>query len=758
MSFSKYLLIIVFALLQLSHVIGQIPVGTWRDHLPYIHGKTVAIANNRVYCATELALFYYDKGDASVNTLSKINKLSDLGIGYIAYSPSYDKLVIGYENGNVDILKDDIKYNFPDIKIKDIVADKNINHILIEGQYAYLSTGFGISVFDLDKNEFPSTYLYDAGITVNNTVIYNNNIYALTDNGVYKADLDNPILENPENWHKVDGLIYPNETYYSSTVFNNQLLLVNSINGTDTCIVNIFEGQLWDTIFTDKIGINTLSVTDDKLVVTHKVAVDVYNTNYDDVIRCDEAASSHAVIEGDDIWIARSWAGLINYKNDTYVKSISSNGPISEKVFKVFYNNGTMLVAPGGHAPTGENSYYTADVYVFDKDLWSALSSDADSRNKLNDLRDVVDFAAHQSSGHYVAATWRYGLFQVDNGKVTEVFNNDNTGNILGNTGGGLTYDNDGNLYVVSNNSERPFVVKTADNKWYNYKYHSGWATSCKKLINTDSNDKWAISSNGNGVFVWNDNLTHGYEPDDIYVKFDVKNEANAIISKRLNDIVQDIDGVIWVATDDGIAVYDNPEGALTDDGGFYARRPEIVVEGYLKSLLEGENVTSIAVDGSNRKWLGTEGGGLFLVSPDGTEQIMVWNVENSKLFSNNISSIDINHKTGEVFIGTDKGVQSYKSTATESSLDYSDIFAFPNPVKGDYDGLITIRGLMQGTDVKITDLSGHLVFATISNGGDAIWNGNDMSGDKVVSGIYLVLCTNVDGTQSEATKIMIIK
>jgi hypothetical protein len=168
--------------------------------------------------------------------------------------------------------------------------------------------------------------------------------------------------------------------------------------------------------------------------------------------------------------------------------------------------------------------------------------------------------------------------------------------------------------------------------------------------------------------------------------------------------------------------------------------------------------VTSIAVDGANRKWLGTAGGGLFLVSADGTKELLVWNTDNSKLLSNQITALEMNTQTGELFIGTDKGLQSFMGTATDANPDFSSIYAFPNPVKEGYNGTITIRGLMYQTNVKITDLAGYLVYETISNGGDAVWNGKDMSGEDVQNGIYLVLCTTADGEQAEATKILIVK
>lgn len=757
----KAIISIILNLLLAFQVTGQIPVGSWRDHLPYSNGKTIAIANSRVYCATDLALFYYDKTDNSISKLSKINTLSDLEVGYIAFNDELNKLIIGYVNGNVDIIENDKKYNYPDIKIKNIISDKTIHHILIHNDFAYLSTGFGIVVFNMKKDEFADSYIIGEGgsyMKINNTAIYNNYIYASTDDGVYKGDLDDPFLANFENWEKVNDLLNPNEKYYSSAVFNNKLLLVNSINDTDSCHVNTFDGHAWDTIFTDIKSIKTLSVTGSQLVMAHKESVNVYNTDYESIIKCNVTSANHAIIDDDNIWVARSWAGLKLYNKGIYVTTISPNGPPSKNVFKVYHNNGTMLVAPGGYS----DAYYPADVYSFTDNRWSSLRKDANNKDSLKTLLNIVDFASQQNGSQYIAATWGYGAIEVENDKITKIHTKNSTNGILGNYIGGVTYDKNGNLYIVSNYSETPFVVKTSDDKWYHYQYDPDWGdmvlNSSRKLINTYNNDKWTISTRGKGIFVWNDNLTPEYEADDIYKKFALRDDANKVIDNRLNDIVQDVEGVIWIATGNGIAVYDYPQYALIDDRDFYARRPQIVVDGYLKALLEGENVTSIAVDGANRKWLGTESGGLFLVSPDGTEQLMVFNVDNSKLFSNNITSVDINQKTGELFIGTDKGMQSYKSTSTESKNDYSDIFVFPNPVKGDYNGVITIRGLMYETNVKITDLSGHLVFETISNGGDAIWNGKDMTGNKVVSGIYLVLCTNTDGTQSEASKIMFIK
>ena len=758
----KTTLILAFSLLVTLLAHTQIPVGTWRDHLPYNNGKVVAITNDRIYCATDLAMFYYEKNDDAIYKMSKINKLSDLEVGYIAYNEDTKKLIIGYLNGNIDLLKGDTLYSYPDIKLKNVIADKSIYHIRMKDDLAYISTGFGIVVFNMTKNEFAETYIIGKGgsyLKINCTALYNNEIYALTDNGVFKGNLDDPFLSNFTNWTRVDSLLNPNEKYLASAVFNNSLYLVNSINSADSFHMNSFNGQLWDTLHTNMKRFKSIDVYNNKLTLVSNGFVDVYNTSFEKIINFNSYYANHGVYDKyENLWVANTSEGLLLHNTKHSKKILSPNGPGSKNIFKVYHNNGNMLIAPGGYTSTGHNTYTTANIYNFDDEIWKTLNQDSDNKPYLSSIRDIVDITSQQNSRNYMAAAWNYGIVEVVNNKIINVYNNENTDGILTTNIGGITYDNYGNFYAVCNLVERPFVVKTPENKWYSYAYNNEWASSTKKLLNTSNNDKWAISNRGSGIFVFNDNATPEYEADDEYTSFYLTNELNIPISNKLNDIIQDLEGTIWIASSNGIAVYDNPEYALNNEGDFYARVPQLPIEGKLKDLLEGENVTSIAVDGANRKWLGTEGGGLFLVSPDGTEQLMVWNTDNSKLFSNNIISVDINQKTGEVFIGTDKGLQSYKSTSTENRENYSDIYAFPNPVKGNYDGYITIRGLMYQTQVKITDISGHKVYETISNGGDAIWNGMDLTGNKVASGIYLVMCTLPDGSQSEATKILIVK
>jgi len=181
--------------------------------------------------------------------------------------------------------------------------------------------------------------------------------------------------------------------------------------------------------------------------------------------------------------------------------------------------------------------------------------------------------------------------------------------------------------------------------------------------------------------------------------------------------------------------------------------------DGHFQYLLETEVVTAIAVDGANRKWIGTQKAGVFLMSEDGTEQILHFDENSSPLLSNNITSIAINHETGEVFFGTDKGIISYKSTATKGSDKFKkeDVYAYPNPVREDYEGIIAIKGLVTNAVVKITDISGTLIYETIAEGGQAIWNGKNFNGEKAHTGVYLVFASNEDGSETIVTKILVI-
>jgi hypothetical protein len=217
-----------------------------------------------------------------------------------------------------------------------------------------------------------------------------------------------------------------------------------------------------------------------------------------------------------------------------------------------------------------------------------------------------------------------------------------------------------------------------------------------------------------------------------------------------------DLDGEVWVGTDAGPAIFYSPDAAI-DGSSINAQQILIEQDGNLQILLETENITSIAVDGGNRKWLGTSSSGVFLMSEDGTKEILHFTAENSPLLSNEILSIEVNQETGEVFFGTEQGLISYRGEATEGDQFFSNVLVYPNPVKEDYFGPVAIKGLAINTDVKITDIAGRVVYFTKSIGGQAIWDGNNFEGVRAKTGVYLVFATDDQGEFGKVAKILFI-
>jgi ligand-binding sensor domain-containing protein len=221
--------------------------------------------------------------------------------------------------------------------------------------------------------------------------------------------------------------------------------------------------------------------------------------------------------------------------------------------------------------------------------------------------------------------------------------------------------------------------------------------------------------------------------------------------------MTEDLEGAIWVGSLRGLSIFYNQE-AIFSETGMDAEQILITQDGNVQILLETEAITSIEIDGGNRKWIGTQNNGVFLFSADGLTKLAHYTKENSPLPSNNVYDIGINQANGTVYFATDAGMVSFVSTATNFDNQIEKVFAFPNPVHSNHDGVITIQGLAYNSQVKITDPFGNLVFADISEGGRVVWDGRLASGERPEWGIYMVLVTNEDGSVNNAAKIAFVR
>ena len=383
---------------------------------------------------------------------------------------------------------------------------------------------------------------------------------------------------------------------------------------------------------------------------------------------------------------------------------------------------------------------------------------------ELKNARDIVAVAKYGNKTYF--ASYYNGVVELEGDEVIERYSWWNTNNGLDTISywqndnrmaiSDLKFDGNGNMWGLLSSVDNPLFVKTPENEWYKFPISSTQTFLFDDILIDDHNQKWGIIGRGNGMFVYNDNNTIANLDDDQYLLLDMSIEKGNLPSMNVYCFANDLDGEIWVGTDKGIAVFYDP-GAVFSGYNFNAQQILITEGSYGQYLLSEEKVTCIAIDGANRKWVGTEKSGVFLLSEDGQEEVLHFTKNNSPLFSDNIIDITINHENGEVFIGNEKGLISYRSNATKGVGLQEEARVFPNPVNESYHGSIAISGLTNNANVKITDVAGNLVFETTANGGTAIWNGKNKNKERAATGIYLVFSTDLNGTEKVVSKIVFV-
>lgn len=740
------------------NAMAQLSADSWRDHLSYRDGRIVAVSDSKVYCATDLSLFYLDKDDHSLNHLSPIEGMTETGAGYIAYCDKLHLLVVAYNSGNIDLVYDNGKIiNLSGLKDAQFTTDKRTNHICIDGHMAYLSCNFGITAVNLEKREFADTYILGKGgnlLKINCTAVCGDYLYAFTNSGLLRGRLDNPFLSDLKNWELVPGC---NLTHFYNTgcVFNGQLIVGERFADDSTSQVSVFEGKeltiLWDSLPMLK----SLTSRGDYLVRTTNAGIDMFDTKMNCVNQKANNAMQMGIADGSNkIWFAHSDGGM-GCCNNGQLEFYIPSGPAHNRFFKISYNAGDILLAPGGKKDigTGENKWLPANIYRFTDGQWTSISYS--EYPEIAKCFDVCDFITHGNRNHFLASAWFSGLIEYNNGTYRYIDTATAGVNIYRVSSG--CYDSKGNLWVNCSHTSNYIAVRKPDGQWFSYAYDPKLSNeNLGKMLRTYKGDFWITTPKATGILVFNTNDTPETKADDYYTYFMPTDENGNAFNAFINDIVEDNNGQLWVASDEGVYVFDHPELAL--EGETSARRPQMIVEGYYQPLLSTERVTSIVIDGGNRKWFGTDGGGIFLISPDGTKQLAEYNTSNSPLFSNNVQSMTLDYDKGILYIITDMGLQSAIISSSMPNSTFSDIYAYPNPVEPDYQGDVQIRGLMNNTTVRITDLYGNLVFETMSNGGGATWNLRNMSNRPVVTGIYLIHCVTQNGENREAVKIHVVR
>ncbi|MBL7962790.1 MAG: hypothetical protein JNM31_02995 [Flavobacteriales bacterium] len=782
MSFRTLIPLLVL-LLRTGSTSAQVAIGQWRDHFPYNKAITVATDDqSRAYCATKAAIFRFDPASNEIERLTKANVLSDVNISTIAWNSPLQALVVGYENGNLDVVRGGRGYNLSDIKRSGLLGDKGIYHLYFDGSTAYLSCGFGIVVVDLSALEVRETWLIGPGgsqLQVNGLTFHNDSIFAATDAGLYGAWRNAPNLAAFTSWAKRTDLPWPNGIYSDVVSFGGRLManLRTAADEGDSLYVHDGSWQRFTGITSQRNLALNLSADGQYMVVPHKYNVQVYNTAMVEVNNFGGYGGALGAFPADAVrnaagycWIADTQLGLV--RSDNY-QLITPDGPINVNAYRMDAAGGALYVATGAVAGNWSNQFLKEGVHSY-------VDGDWYTTNKFNDplydtgvngfggtVNDIMAVAVDpEDPDHVFVGTWDDGLLEMRGRQVEQIYYENNStlgyetssGTTKVNVGG-LDFDKDGNLWISNGNADAPISVRTESGSWRAFDAGAvlGSNTLLSDIMAAENNLKWVVRPRSNGLLVFDDKGTISDISDDQYKVLTTFEGQGKLPSLDVFAVAEDKDNEVWIGTGKGVAVFYNPD-AVFGGGDFDCQQILIEQDGNVQILLETESVSAIAVDGANRKWLGTQSSGAYLVSPDGTEQVLHFTAGNSPLPSNNILSIAIDGLTGEVYFGTDQGIISYRGDAIEGADNSDCATVFPNPVRDGYTGPIAITGLVRDSDVRITDVAGNLVYRVRSNGGQAIWPGVDMSGRRVSTGVYLVFASDDTGEFACNTKLLVVR
>ena len=770
-------LILFIGLVAFQSANAQLGTGSWNDHLPY--GNVVDISydeTNVIYAATPYAVVSYNSSTFEIERWSKVNRLSDVGISAIEHDPSSDALIVGYSNGNLDLLFEDSQFNMPDIKLSNIVGDKEIYDILPYNGLLYLSTGFGVVVIDVAAREVRSTYFLGPNgqqEKVNDVLIWNNEIFAISDATVRKANISDPFLANFQNWDVVNDWA-GNGKYADATVFEGNLF----VHRKDTDNDKIFRYNPTDGAWTLFSAFGTLrygrmwSSQEFMCLAGDWVAI-CYDNSFTPVYNFSELdgvslSPSFALRDlNKDFWVADKLYGMIGRKNNGEEITIRPDGPASAAVRKLNAYNNNLWVAHGGIYPYGGNLWKNGNFSGRTSDKWETYSagSGANSTPGVADMLDVAIDPLNNKRVFY--GSWEEGLVQrLDNGNLS-YFNVETGNNTLQGSGyswapgwtgvGGVAFDANGILWLTNSYSTKPVQAVDREGNFYAYSCapyvtNDDWL---KDIMPTREGYIWAIVA-GKGIVVRDPNGTITNASDDDITFLSEAEGAGGLANKDVFCMIEDLDGEIWVGTLQGLSVFYSQSSLFSEDP--LDGEPILITQdGNVQKLLDTETITCIEIDGGNRKWIGTRNSGVYLFSSDGLQEIEHFTQDNSPLPTNSISDIAINQQNGEVFIATEEGMVSYFSTATNFDQEMKEVRVYPNPVLPEFDGNITIDGLAYESSIRITDAAGNVVFQGQSEGGRVVWNGKTPNGQRPSTGMYYVYCSNPDGKKTETLQLTFI-
>ena len=752
-------------------------VGEWKSYLAYNNVKEIARLGNNIFGLAGGSLFSVDISDGEITYYNKQNSLNGATIDHIAANNTTNTLVIFYTDGLIDLMdKNGVTFAMTDLFLKDISESKTTNHICMHNEYAYCSMNFGIMVINIKKREITGVYYIgeDGKETkILQTATTKDSIYAITDTTIISASLkDN--LQDYTQWKK-NPVPDTDVNMQSVATDNNGVYALN--NGK---LYKWSRGK-WTALYNDY----SFSTLRDNGKIFCIADSGIYQLEKDLLSVTPLSYNAYDVIPATNgYWIAADIHGIAFHgdNSDEYYKP---DGPAVNEPYRMKFAYGKLYVVPGARWAT--ESLKPGYVMIYDGFTWTNITNEyivAATGRIANDFMNIA--VDPLDNNHFFVTSYGEGLYEFYGNQLYKLYTFSNSPLTSAATGkneafyvrtDAAMYDNSGNLHLI-NTSSRAYnlhVISPSQLEKAHTASYARWDTinfiqngeriaiyTPQEMFidNRYENRKWIPTARSTaGLLLYDDNNTIGKSYDDksYFRSTFTDQDNNSIQLDAVYTAVQDHDNTIWIGTNSGIITIPASVDFRTSNSCERIKIPRNDGTNLADYLLSTEQINAIAIDGSNRKWIATEGSGLYLMSADGITTIEHFKSDNSPLLSDKVISLAIDPQSGLVYIGTEKGIMSYQSDASEPKETYSEAYAFPNPVKEDFEGLITISGLMDETIVHITDSGGNVVYETRSNGGLAVWDGKNQQGKKVNTGVYTAFCNTADGKNHTAVKILII-
>ncbi|WP_281613546.1 two-component regulator propeller domain-containing protein [Flammeovirga sp. SubArs3] len=734
----NYLYFFIFSILKIfsSPLFAQdIPVNSWRAHLNYSNAHSVAIADNEVFSASTNALFSYEKESGIISTITKDDGLSDTNILTLGYAAPTDQLVVLYSNGNIDFITESEIVNMRTL-LNSNYPDKVFYGLRMEQQFMYVCASFGVVKINTTDYVIEETYDF-IGQNGSENAVYDisfseDSIYIASAEGIKRvADDEDTNKQDFNNWetvvssspNNITTLLYTEDGLYFTDLADSQ---VKKRTNSSTQVILDFDSDVY-----------LLDLWGENITLPTSNNIKVIDTN-DNVSTWEDekSPSPRQILDDEDniAWIADEINGLVRVNNNT-IESYAPAGPLYPTAHEIIHAEDQIFLTPAE-----DNNLSVGSFSVFNDGQWTNYTSlERSNAEEIPQTAPMLGLAFMPAERKVYFATQGDGImtFHIDD-HTTEIIKDPFL--VEGRTEAvinSLAIDQWGNLWTTT---QGWLHFRDPAGEWQHFR-DSNISSAAVQMENSLQGDVWMI--------LGNQRLLTFKDGDSRFLDTDQTNgglPSNTTLSLSLDN-----NGSMWIGTDDGTAEYFGT--SPTEVGEFSVSLPRY--DGF--PLLKGEKVQAIAIDGGNRKWLGT-GRGLWLFSSDGGRLYQQFTTDNSPLLSNNIITMDIQPVSGELFIGTQEGIISYRSDATTSSGKFENVKVFPSPVRPEYQGVLTISGLVTDASVKITDTAGNLVWDGQSFGGSTSWNLRLNNGQKPATGVYFIFSTDNDGNEKYVGKFAIVR